>query len=68
MMRRLIGLVVLSGVMQAAGAQRILTLDSCRAMALRNNKQMSVQRVKQEVAKNIRKQADERAACQAGGC
>ena len=57
MMRRLIGLVVLSGVMQAAGAQRILTLDSCRAMALRNNKQMSVQRVKQEVAKNIRKSA-----------
>ena len=56
-MRRLIGLVVLSGVMQAAGAQRILTLDSCRAMALRNNKQMSVQRVKQEVAKNIRKSA-----------
>lgn len=57
MMRRLIGLVVLSGVMQAAGAQRILTLDSCRAMALRNNKQMSVQRVKQDVAKNIRKSA-----------
>ena len=57
MMRRLIGLVVLSGVMQAAGAQRVLTLDSCRAMALRNNKQMSVQRVKQEVAKNIRKSA-----------
>jgi len=57
MMRRLIGLVVLSGVMQAAGAQRVLSLDSCRAMALRNNKQMSVQRVKQEVAKNIRKSA-----------
>ena len=57
MMRRLIGLVVLSGVMQAAGAQRILTLDSRRVMALRNNKQMSVQRVKQEVAKNIRKSA-----------
>jgi outer membrane protein TolC len=38
-------------------AQRVLSLDSCRAMALRNNKQMSVQRVKQEVAKNIRKAA-----------
>ena len=36
-------------------AQRVLSLDSCRAMALRNNKQMSVQRVKQEMAKNIRK-------------
>ena len=38
-------------------AQCVLSLDSCRAMALRNNKQMSVQRVKQEVAKNIRKSA-----------
>ena len=38
-------------------AQRVLSLDSCRAMALRNNKQMSVQRVKQEMAKNIRKSA-----------
>ena len=41
----------------AVEAQRVLSLDSCRAMALRNNKQMSVQRVKQEVAKNIRKAA-----------
>ena len=40
-----------------AEAQRVLSLDSCRAMALRNNKQMSVQRVKQEMAKNIRKSA-----------
>ena len=38
-------------------AQRVLSLDSCRAMALRNNKQMSVQRVKQEVAKDLRKSA-----------
>ena len=38
-------------------AQRLLTLDSCRAMALRNNKQMSVSKVKQEVAANIRKSA-----------
>ena len=47
----------MSSVIQTAGAQRILSLDSCRAMALRNNKQMSVQRVKQDVAKNIRKSA-----------
>lgn len=39
------------------GAQQLLTLDSCRAMALRNNKQMSVSRVKQEVATNLRKAA-----------
>ena len=36
---------------------RILTLDSCRAMALRNNKQMGVARVKQEVNANLRKSA-----------
>ena len=36
-------------------AQRLLTLDSCRAMALRNNKQISVTKVKQDVAANIRK-------------
>ena len=57
MKNRLIGLVLLSSVIQTAGAQRFLSLDSCRAMALRNNKQMSVQRVKQDVAKNIRKSA-----------
>ena len=40
-----------------AEAQQLLTLDSCRAMALRNNKQMSISRVKQEVAANLRKSA-----------
>ena len=39
------------------GAQRLLTLDSCRAMALRNNKQLSVSKVKQNIAVNIRKSA-----------
>ena len=38
-------------------AQRLLTLDSCRAMALRNNKQMRVAAVKQDVAANVRKAA-----------
>ncbi|MBR3717886.1 MAG: TolC family protein, partial [Bacteroidaceae bacterium] len=41
----------------SAEAQRLLTLDSCRAMALRNNKQMSVSKAKQEVAANVRKSA-----------
>ena len=41
----------------SVSAQQLLTLDSCRAMALRNNKQMSVARVKQEVAANLRKSA-----------
>ena len=38
-------------------AQRILSLDSCRAMALSNNRQMGVARVKQEVNANLRKSA-----------
>ena len=38
-------------------AQRLLTLDSCRAMALRNNKQMGVAKMKQEVSANLRKSA-----------
>ena len=40
-----------------APAQRLLTLDSCRAMALHNNKQMRVAEVKQDVAANVRKAA-----------
>ena len=56
-MNRLIGLFLLTCAILPAEAQRVLNLDSCRAMALRNNKQMSVQRVKQDVAKNIRKAA-----------
>ena len=38
-------------------AQTLLSLDSCRAMALRNNKQMGVARVKQDVASNLRRSA-----------
>ena len=38
-------------------AQRLLTLDSCRQMALRNNRQMGVSKLKQDVAVNLRKSA-----------
>ncbi len=40
-----------------ARAQRVLTLAECRAMALENNKQMQVSRVKQSIAENLRKSA-----------
>ena len=56
-MRRLLGFIRLAGMAQTVGAQRLLNLDSCRAMALRNNKQMSISRVKQEIAANVRKSA-----------
>ena len=38
-------------------AQRVLSLDSCRAMALRNNRQMGVARTTQEVNATLRKSA-----------
>ena len=41
----------------ALQAQQMLTLDSCRAMALRNNKQMAVSGLKQDIAKNLRQSA-----------
>lgn len=37
--------------------ERVLTLDSCRAMALRNNKQMGVAGRKVEMSANLRKSA-----------
>ena len=41
----------------SVSAQRLLTLDSCRALALRNNKQMQVSKVRQDVAYNVRRTA-----------
>lgn len=38
-------------------AQQMLSLDSCRAMALRNNKQINIARLKKDVATNTRKAA-----------
>lgn len=40
-----------------AGAQGVLTLDSCRNMALRNNKQLRTSALKQDMAMNTRKAA-----------
>ena len=56
-MNRVLGLILLFGAAMPAGAQRLLSLDSCRAMALRNNKQLSVARLKQDIAANLRRSA-----------
>ena len=56
-MIRALGLGLLVLLPMSGWAQRPLTLDSCRAMALRNNKQIGVARVKQEVNANLRKSA-----------
>ncbi len=55
--RRLLPFCLLSFLPLSVAAQQVLTLDSCRAMALRNNKQLSVSRVKQQIATNLRKSA-----------
>ena len=48
----LIFLTVLPGVMMQA---ETLSLDSCRARALRNNKQLSIAKVRKDIATNTRK-------------
>lgn len=53
-MVRIILLILLSGLTTAVKAQHLLNLDSCRALALSNNKQLSVAQIERDVAKNIR--------------
>ena len=57
MMARTVTLGLLVLLPLSGEAQRLLTLDSCRAMALRNNKQMSVAKLKQEASAYKRKSA-----------
>ena len=51
----MLGLLVL--LPMSGQCQRLLTLDSCRAMALRNNKQMGLAKMKQEANAYTRKSA-----------
>ncbi|SEA25366.1 Outer membrane protein TolC [Xylanibacter ruminicola] len=57
MMKKTFGVLLLSAVITPVWAQRILSLDSCRQMALRNNKQLGISKLKQDVAENARKSA-----------
>lgn len=45
------------GCIPFARAQQPLSLDSCRALALRNNKQLNIAKLKQDVARYTRKAA-----------
>ena len=56
-MKKTFGILLLSALITPVGAQRILSLDSCRQMALRNNKQLGISKLKQDVAENARKSA-----------
>lgn len=46
---------MLAASLLPAEAQQLLTLDSCRSMALRNNKLMGISKLKQDIAANTRK-------------
>ena len=57
-MKKYITLIMLMGALIPAGAQaQTLSLDSCRAMALRNNKQLNASKLKKDVAYNLKKSA-----------
>lgn len=56
-MKHVLIFVLLSCTASAVTAQTTLSLDSCRAMALRNNKQVNIARLKQDVALNTKKAA-----------
>ena len=55
-MRKVLTLFMLTTTL-CAGAQQVLTLEECRQLALDNNKQLGVARVKQDIALNTRKAA-----------
>ena len=54
-MGKLLSLIILIGYTLPISAQRTLSLDSCRALALRNNKQLNISKLKQNVARNTHK-------------
>ena len=54
-MKKLFTIFILMGTVVPIEAQRVLSLDSCRALALRNNKQLNVSKLNKEVAINTRK-------------
>ena len=56
-MKKILSFAIICSVMLPVTAQNTLSLDSCRALALRNNKQINVSKMKQEIALNIRKAA-----------
>jgi len=56
-MKKTVGILLLCAAAAPAMAQRVLSLDSCRQMALRSNKQLGISKLKQDVAENIRKSA-----------
>lgn len=57
MKRILFSLILVVGIAGTAEAQRVLSLDSCRAMALSGNKQLASARLGRDLARDIHKAA-----------
>lgn len=56
-MRKLSIFVIMSMMAFTGKAQQVLTLEECRTLALQNNKQLSISKMKQDVATQTRKAA-----------
>ena len=56
-MKKIVTFCLLFAAMLPMKAQNVLSLDSCRAMALRNNKQINASRLKKDIAYNLKKSA-----------
>ena len=54
-MKKILTIFMLLGAIVPVEAQRTLSLDSCRALALRNNKQLNISKLSKDVATNTRK-------------
>lgn len=55
MMKRIFAFLLLVSAILPMRAQRVLSLDSCRALALRNNKQLNISKLNRDVTLNARK-------------
>ncbi|MGM9705250.1 MAG: TolC family protein [Prevotella sp.] len=54
-MNRILNIFLFLCITASAAAQQTLSLDSCRMLALRNNKRLGISRMKQDVARNTSK-------------
>ena len=55
MMKKILSVLLFAYAPLPMKAQRLLSLDSCRALALRNNKQLNISKLNRDVARNARK-------------
>lgn len=54
-MKKILIIIILTGCAIPIAAQRVLTIDSCLALALRNNRQLNISKLNKTMATNVRK-------------